>query len=110
MGFIVVGRAWVMEEVRLEDKLYLQHITSCVGLVLILLHFSFPQALMVVVKVGCIHQAMVGIICLVDLMYASVSPIYMPFAVNNHILLHTFIVWHGRLVVALTRRCTLVVA
>lgn len=40
MGFIVVGRAWVMEEVRLEDKLYLQHITSCVGLVLIILHFS----------------------------------------------------------------------
>lgn len=92
MGFIVVGRAWVMEEVCLEDKSYLQHITCGVGLVLILLHFSFLQVLMVVVKVGCIHQAMVGIICLVDLMYASVSPIYMPFFfVNNHILLHIFI-------------------
>jgi hypothetical protein len=53
MGFIVVGREWVMEEV-----------------------------VMVVAKVGCIHQAMVGIICLVDLM----------------------------LVVALTPRCILVVA
>lgn len=56
-----------------------------------LLSLSILQVVMVVAKAGCIHQAMVGIICLVDLMYASVTSVYMPFAVNNHILLHIFI-------------------
>ena len=36
---------------------------------------------MVVVMVGCIHQATVGIIYLVDLMYASVSFAYSALAI-----------------------------